>query len=86
MFTLSRAEMGTTGTPRLAASRPQSITSPFFSTSSIKFTASTTGRSSSRSCMVRYRFRSRLVASTMSMMASGCSPRMNFRATISSME
>ena len=53
MFMLSRAEMGTTGTPRLAASRPQSMTSPFFSTSSMKFTASTTGRSSSSSCMVR---------------------------------
>ena len=44
---------GKTTTPSWAESLPQSIWSPFFSTSSMKFTASATGRSSSNSCMVR---------------------------------
>ena len=53
MLIPSLADMGTTGTPRRAERRAQSMASPFFSTSSMKFTASTTGRSSSSSCMVR---------------------------------
>ena len=52
----------------------------------MKLRASTVGRSSSSSWTVRYRLRSRLVASTMSMMQSGASPMMKSRATISSME
>ena len=52
----------------------------------MKFRASTRGRSSSSSWTVKYRLRSRLVASTMSMTASGPSPMIKSRATISSME
>ena len=43
----------------------------------IMLSAMTMGRSSSISCNVRYRLRSMLVASMMSMMASGRSSRMN---------
>ena len=81
-----RAEMGITGTPSSRESRSTSIRSPCFSTSSIMFRAMIMGRSSSMSCTVKYRFRSRLVPSTMLMMASGFSSTMNRRATSSSME
>ena len=53
--------------------------------SSIMFSASTIGVSSSMSCMVRYRFLSMLVASTILMMPVGFSPMMNCRVTISSL-
>ena len=44
------------------------------------------GVSSSISCIVKYRLRSMLVASTMLMMPVGFSPMMNCRVTISSLE
>ena len=59
---------------------------PLPRTSSIMFRASTMGVSSSMSCIVRYRLRSMLVASTMLMMPVGFSPMMNWRVTISSLE
>ena len=49
------------------------------------FSATTMGMPISRSCMVRYRFRSILVASTMLMMALGLSCKTKFRDTISSL-
>ena len=58
---------------------------PLPRTSSIMFRATTMGTFSSMSCMVRYRFRSMLVASTILMMPSGCSLMMKSRVTISSL-
>ena len=49
------------------------------------FSATTMGMPISSSCMVRYRFRSMLVASTMLMMALGLSCSTKFRDTISSL-
>ena len=62
------------------------IEPPLPRTSSIMFSASTIGTSSSISCMVRYRLRSIFVASTMLMMPVGFSLRMNRRDTRSSSE
>ena len=53
--------------------------------SSIMLSASTIGTSSSISCMVKYKLRSMLVASTMLMMPSGFSPMINCLVTISSL-
>ena len=80
------AEMGTTGTPSMASMRLTSMDPPLPRSSSIMFRATTMGTSISRSCMVRYRFRWRLVASTMLMMARGFSSRTKFRETSSSLE
>ena len=78
------ALMGTTGIPRRASSSLTSTDPPFAATSSIMFSASIMGTSSSRSCMVRYMLRSMLVASTMLMMASGVLFSRNSLVTISS--
>ena len=59
--------------------------SPFLFTMSIMFNAMMVGMCSSNSCVVRYRFRSRLVASMMLMMASGLSFTKYCRVTTSSM-
>ena len=68
-----RALMLTTVQPRASPSLFRSIWSPFLRTRSIMFTATTTGRPSSMSWVVRYRLRSMLVPSTMLRMASGLS-------------
>ena len=47
------ADVSTTGQPSLADSLATSILSPFFSTRSIMFSATTTGRPRSRICVVR---------------------------------
>ena len=62
-----------TGHPRPRESFPTSISSPFFWTASIMLRAMTVGIPVSRIWRVRKRFLSRLVASTMLMMASGFS-------------
>ncbi len=67
------AAMGTTGAPRISESLPQSILSPLPSTSSIMFMATTMGIRVSIICMVRYRFLSMLVPSTILITASGFS-------------
>lgn len=79
------AEIGITGICRISSISLIRMEPPFFSTSSITLRASTMGTSSSMSCMVRYRFRSRFVASTILIMALGFSSRINFRDTISSL-
>ena len=68
------AEVATTSQPSAAPSRLRSMTSPFLRTTSIMFTATTVGMPSSMSWVVRYRFRSIFVPSTILMMASGFSP------------
>ncbi len=67
------AEVSTTSQPSASPSFRMSITSPFLRTTSIMLMAMTVGIPSSMSCVVRYRFRSILVPSTMSIMASGFS-------------
>ena len=64
---------GITGMPSASLIIFTSIVPPLALTSSIMFKASTIGTRSSRSCKVRYRFRSMLVASTMFIMPSGFS-------------
>ena len=77
--------MATTGTPSICSIRLMSMEPPFPLTSSIMFSATTMGMFISRSCIVRYRFLSMFVASTMLMMARGFSFRTKFRETISSL-
>ena len=67
------ADISTTRHPRARPSPARLMVSPFFRTRSIMFTATTTGIPSSMSWVVRYRFRSMLVPSTIFKMASGCS-------------
>ena len=67
----SAAAIGTTGMPSDSLIFRTSMEPPLARTSSIMFSASTIGTRSSRSCSVRYRLRSMLVASTMLMMPSG---------------
>ena len=69
------AEVGTIGHPSSRESLSTSILSPFFSTRSIMLRAMTTGRPSSRICVVKYRLRSRLVASIRLMTTSGSPSR-----------
>ena len=66
-----RAEISTTLQPNCLDSSAVLIWSPFFSTTSIMLTATTTGMPSSVSCVVRYRFLSRFVPSIIFKMASG---------------
>ena len=80
------AEIGTTGTPSMASMAFTSTDPPLPRISSIIFSATTTGMSISSSCMVRYRFRSMLVASTMLMTAFGFSRSTKSRDTSSSLE
>ncbi len=68
---LFNADMVTTLHPNALESSSVFILSPFFSTTSIIFMAITTGIPSSASWVVRYRFLSRLVPSTMFKIASG---------------
>ena len=70
-----RAEIATTGTPMARSSAFTSMLSPALSTSSIMFSATITGTSVSSSWVVRYRLRSRLVASTIFIMPYGFSSR-----------
>ena len=77
--------MGTTGTPSSASSPFTSTVLPFARISSIMFRAITMGMPSSISCMVRYKLRSILVASTMLMMPSGLPSIRKSRVTISSL-
>ena len=77
--------MATTGTPRRCSMRLMSMLPPLAATSSIMFRATTMGTSISRSCMVRYRFRSIFVASRILMIALGFSRMTKFRETISSL-
>ena len=65
------AEIGTTGMPRISSNSLTRMEPPFARTSSIILRASTTGIPNSMICMVRYRFRSMLVASTILMIPSG---------------
>ena len=74
-----------TGTPSKASMPLISIEPEFPVTSSIIFKATTIGIFISSSCMVRYRFRSILVASTILMIAFGISFKTKFRETISSL-
>ena len=76
--------METTGSPSFFSSVAASMASPAFSTASIMLRAMMTGTSISISCVVRYRFRSRLVASTTLMTQSGFSSRIKLREMISS--
>ena len=68
-----KALVSTMGQPKAADNLPVSILSPFLWTMSIMFKAMTMGAPTSRSWVVRYRFRSRLEASTMFKMTSGLS-------------
>ena len=67
------AEISTTSQPKLALSFEILILSPVFSTTSIMLIAISTGIPSSNSCVLRYRFLSRLVPSMIFRMASGLS-------------
>ena len=78
------AQMGTTGTPSVCAIFCTSILPPFPVSSSIMLSARTVGTRSVRSCRVKYRLRSRFVASTMLMIPSGFWLRIKSRVTISS--
>ena len=78
------AEMGSTGMPSMRSISFTRTVPPLLRISSIMFRASTMGVSSSISCMVRYRLRSMLPASTMLMMPWGCCSKINSRLTISS--
>ena len=68
------AEISTTLQPSSRESSEKLILSPFLRTTSIILTAITTGMPSSVSWVVKYRFRSRFVPSTMFRTASGRSP------------
>ena len=78
------ADMGSMCTPSSFSRPGMSMDVPEACTSSIMLSAITMGRPSSISCSVRYRLRSRLVASTMFIIAAGCCSSTKSRATISS--
>ena len=80
------AEIGTTGTPSMASIRLMSTVPPFLRSSSIMFSATTMGISIFSSCIVRYRFRSMFVASTILMIALGFSFSTKSLETSSSLE
>ena len=63
----------TTGQPSFSERRFSSISVCFLSVTSLLLSATTTGTPSSRSCVVKKRLRLKFVASTILMMASGCS-------------
>ena len=65
------AVVSTTGQPNCFDKPATSILSPFFFTRSIMLSATTTGTPRSRICVVRYRLRSRFVASTRFTTTSG---------------
>ena len=82
---LRRADTGITGAPSISGRRWRSISIPRFSTTSIMFSATTTGLPSSSSWRVRYKLRSSTEASITLMMTSTSSLKINCRETISSM-
>ena len=69
-----RAEIMTTGQPRLFSSEAASILSPLLSTRSAMLSATTTGTPVSMTCNARYRLRSKLVASITWITTSGSPP------------
>ena len=77
--------MGITGTPRASSISLTRTEPPFSQSSSIIFKATTMGIPSSSSCMVRYRFLSMLVASTILMIPLGLVWITNSLVTISSL-
>ena len=82
----NQVTIGTTGTPRAAASTWASTRIPSCSATSIMFRATTTGAWMAASSDTRYRLRSRLAALTTAMTTSGLSRRMNSRLITSSGE
>ena len=80
------AEIGTTGTPSMASMAFTSTMPPLPVISSIILSATTIGISISSSCMVRYRFRSILVASTILIIPFGPAPSTKSLDTSSSLE
>ena len=79
------AEIGTTGIPNIFSSLLTYTEPPFSLTSSIILSARTIGTSNSISCMVRYRFLSILVASTILIIPSISLLSRNSLVTISSL-
>ena len=79
------AEIGTTGIPSIDSNLLMRTDPPFPRISSIILSASTIGTSSSKSCIVRYRFRSIFVASTIFIMSVGFCLIINSLVTISSL-
>ena len=69
-----KADISTTLHPKALDNSAVLILSPFFSTTSIMLTATTTGMPSSESCVVRYKFLSKFVPSIMFSITSGRSP------------
>ena len=80
------ADIGTTGTLRSFLNAAKFIISPFFSTTSIILNAITMDFCSSKSCVVRYKFLSKFVASTMFIIKSGVSSIKQFLVMTSSEE
>ena len=74
-FSCFNAEISTTGTPSFSCKALASILSPFFLTTSLIFKATTTGTSISKICVVKYKFLSKFVASTMLITQSGFSSK-----------
>ena len=74
-FSCFNAEISMTGTPSLLSNAFASIVSPFFLTTSLIFKATTTGTSISSNCVVKYKFLSKFVASTMLITQSGFSSK-----------
>ena len=79
-----KAEMGNTSQPSSSPSFFISIVSPFRLTTSIMFNANSTGTPTSTNCVVKYKLRSKLDASTIFKITSGRSLIIYVRATISS--
>jgi len=79
------AEIGMTGTPSNSSIKLTLIAPWLLVTSSIIFNATTIGISISKSCIVRYKLRSILVASTILIIAVGWSCSTKLRETISSL-
>ncbi len=79
------AEIGITGMPKISSISLMRIDPPFPRTSSIIFSANTIGTSNSINCMVKYKFRSIFVASTILIIPVGFSSKINLRETISSL-
>ena len=75
MFVSRSAEISTTGRPIRFSSSCSSISSPLFSSTSVIFSATTIGISTSKSCVVKYKFLSKFVASTILIIQSGRSSR-----------
>ena len=81
-----RATVSTAGQPVSSVSLAVSMSLPALRTSSIMFSASTSGTPSSMICTPRYRLRSRQSAFSTSMTAPGRSSMRKLRAAFSSSE